>query len=659
MVQKKKVYFNEYNVVMNNTTYLPLVSGMLMANSLQSDIVKEHYDFAPFLFRIDEPANILAQYDEPAVAAFSILMWNAELSLYIAKKVKEKYPNCVIVFGGAHVPHHPEDFFKDFPFIDVAVRAEGEEPFREILEHLALGKSLKKVANVSCRDADGSFHHNEEERPFARDLDAYPSPYIEGLYDYIFEENPDLKFQAIIETNRGCPFHCTFCYWGKGGLSRKYRYHGIERVQTEIQWMADHEIQYVFNADSNFGMHRRDAEIADILVKSKKETGYPEKFRTCYGKNTDEKIFQIGQLFHQHKLEKGITISYQSTSDLVQKNIKRDNIKLSSANELQRRFNESDIPVYTELILGLPGESKKSWRDGIEQVLSSGLRNQLFIYICQVYPNTDLGDPEYQKEFGIETKKIELTEIHGTIRNEKWIGEFEEIVIRTNDMTTKEWQDSLTLSWFTMVLHSLKLGFFVLAYFSKRLELGYTDFISYLAEGHFDQNKAPMIAAQLREFEAKAIRISQGEGRGCLLPKYGPIYWDEEEACFLRLSEDFDQFYRELELLAIDFLNEKKVKYSKQELDDVLHYQDLRVPRLVKPAQRSVILNHNVAEYFDKMFSENAVELVPDEKILYENQDDFGGDPERFARETILWGRKSGLMLSDIKLEEAKHKKVV
>jgi hypothetical protein len=158
-------------------------------------------------------------------------------------------------------------------------------------------------------------------------------------------------------------------------------------------------------------------------------------------------------------MKKGITISYQSTDPQVQKNIKRDNIKLSVARELHRRFNENDVPVYTELILGLPGETTQSWRNGIDEILSSGLKNQLFIYLCQVYPNTDLADRDYQKSFGIITKKIDLNEIHGNVRHNDWVSEIEEIVIATDSMPHEGWRRRVMISWVTMMIHSLKLGF--------------------------------------------------------------------------------------------------------------------------------------------------------------------------------------------------------
>ena len=76
-------------------------------------------------------------------------------------------------------------------------------------------------------------------------------------------------------------------------------------------------VNQFFNADSNFGMHKRDEKIAEKLIETKLKTGYPDKFRTCWGKNTSEQIFKIANLFQTHNLEKGMTIARQSNSKEV------------------------------------------------------------------------------------------------------------------------------------------------------------------------------------------------------------------------------------------------------------------------------------------------------------------------------------------------------
>ncbi|MCA8941906.1 MAG: radical SAM protein [Planctomycetes bacterium] len=647
----QRVYMGEFNLLMNGTTYLPLVSGILRAHAERDETVREHFAFEPFRFHIDEVDRIVDSYVDPAVATFSVSMWNAKLSLAVAERVKQRYPDCLVVFGGASVPHVPHEFLREHPAIDVAVRGEGEDAFVEILRRVGgqtrpAAVDLDDIPNTTWRTLDGETRSCKRDWPMERDLDVYPSPYLAGMYDDVFARHPELRFQAIVETNRGCPFKCTFCYWGKGGLSRKFRFHSIERVRAEIDWMADHEIRYVFNADSNFGMHRRDREIAEYLVESKQRTGFPEKFRTCYGKNTDEKIFAIGKLFHEHELEKGVTISYQSVDEGVQSNIKRDNIKLSCARELQRRFNDSGVPVYTELILGLPGESYESFVTGIDRVLSSGLENQLFIYICQIFPNTDLDAPDYRAKFGIQTRTIDLLEIHGRVRADGWIQEEEEIVVGTDAMPVEDWRRSLTLAWVTMAIHSMKLGSFVLGYLAERHGIRHSEFLRHLADGAWVGDEYPILSSELGTFRAKIDALLAGQGRGCVLPEYGDIYWDEEEACFLRISRDFDAFYDELLGLTEEFLEARGVSFGFEELSAVLRYQNLAMPRPSGRERSQVGFDWEVAEYFEALHTTEPIELRRGHEVIEAVQTLFDGDLPRFARETILWGRKSGTMLA-------------
>ncbi len=107
---------------------------------------------------------------------------------------------------------------------------------------------------------------------------------------------------------------------------------------------------------------------------------------------------------------------------------------------MQEKFNAKNVPIYAELILGMPGETRASWINGIEKLLLTGLNNQLFVYPSEVYPNTEQGDPIYRKKFGIRTTKIELLEIHCTPRPNGWVKEYQEIVTRTNSMTEEDWR---------------------------------------------------------------------------------------------------------------------------------------------------------------------------------------------------------------------------
>lgn len=632
----KQVVFNEYNIRMEKSAYLPIASGLLRAYAEAQPDLKVNYQFMPFNYHMDSADNIMARYEEPSVAAFSLSMWNEQLNLRVAAEVKRRWPDCLIVFGGPQVPQYPQDYFRQHPFVDVAVRAEGEEAFSKILARNLESRDFTGLTGVAWRKGDECVR-NEENSHQPKDLDMYPSPYLEGLFDDIMATS-GMEMQAIIETNRGCPFPCSFCYWGQGGLSRKYRFHGIDRVKLEIEWAAKNKIKYLFNADSNFGMHKRDEEIAQILVDTKREYGFPEKFRTCFGKNSDERIYQIAKQLHGADMEKGITLALQSNTPEVLKNIQRQNIKMSAYRSLQEKFNADNVPVYSELILGLPGETKKTWKEGIETLLRAGLKNQLFIYLCQVFPNTEMWEPEYKKRFGIKTHRIELNEIHGAIRSSDLTAEYEDIIVTTNAMSIDDWKEMVIFSWLTMVLHSLKVGFFIMLWLSNRHGKSYTDFID-----HVSNAKTPILSYELSEMNLQILNLLEGRGRGRFVPGYAPIYWDEEEASFLRLSEKWDDFYEEFLLVVQDFLS--GTEYDNRELKEVIRYQRMRMPSFVDYPVVVQPFQTNMPEYFDKLLTENPIHLEKKPQTLRRYSRNFS-DPSEFAKQTLMWGRKSGTIMN-------------
>lgn len=76
------------------------------------------------------------------------------------------------------------------------------------------------------------------------DLDAYPSPWLDGVLD------PAGWPEAILLTSRGCPYRCLFCLTPTipGGLRRN----SVDRVLDEIELVAGHGSGRLWFADPNF-----------------------------------------------------------------------------------------------------------------------------------------------------------------------------------------------------------------------------------------------------------------------------------------------------------------------------------------------------------------------------------------------------------------------
>ncbi len=430
----------------------------------------------------------------------------------------------------------------------------------------------------------------------------------------------------------------------------------MERVYAEIDWMGRNKIRYLFNADSNLGMNKRDAEIIDFLIETKKKYGYPEKFRTCFGKNTDEKIYSIAKSLYENKLEKGITLSRQSNDETTLKNVRRENIKLDSYRKLQERFVNDGVPTYTDLILGMPGETYESWKRGVDEIIEAGPSNHLLIYPCQLFANTEMAEKSYIDKFQIKTKRIKLAEIHGGVRPADWVQEYEEIVISTYSMTADDWRNAMRFSWTLMTFHSLKIAYFIMVYMLDEYGIKMSDFIAFISERKFTAG-APLIREELDFYDGLLVNmLSYGEHRGTFMPDYSDFYWDVEEASFLQLTQhrgdgwNIDLYY-ELRDITSEFLV-NRVLFTPETREKFAEAMVYNLERMASQSQlagdlhkKEWNLNYNFPEYFDKRFGSNRVPLVKKPQVMEVNCGDYGGDKKIFARDTILWGRKSGAML--------------
>ena len=95
---------------------------------------------------------------------------------------------------------------------------------------------------------------------------------LSGSFDRLIEAYPENEWLILWETNRGCPFKCTFCDWGSATASKVNKF-DLERLKLEIDWFSKNKIEFIFCCDANFGILKRDIEIAEYVAIKKKRTG--------------------------------------------------------------------------------------------------------------------------------------------------------------------------------------------------------------------------------------------------------------------------------------------------------------------------------------------------------------------------------------------------
>lgn len=530
----------------HESAYLPYATGLLAAYAFHNDTVKKNYEVKRFIYRKESVAAAVRGMESPAVVGFSTYLWNYEYNLAFAKEVKRVYPECVVVFGGHSVSNRTPEMLERFPFIDFLIHGEGEIAFCEILTALCGDRDFSGIANISYRDENGRARMNEA-KPIC-EID-YPSPYLEGWFDDMIA-NDDIEFSALLETNRGCPFHCAYCDWGS--IQLRMRQFPLERVAAELRYFAEKKIRFCFCIDSNFGMFPRDFEIVDRFIKIKEETGYPEMFKCCTTEGGGMAEFNINKKLNDLHLLKGASLALQTLSEDALKNIGRRNMSIKRYGELTALYNEAGIPTYSELIYGLPGETYDSFASNLSFMLESGTTRGCFIHYCELLPNAALSIPENIERFAIRTARIPYTQFHTDPDAE--ITEYSNIIISTYSMDYEMWVRACVFGLYVQCFHYMG----ILQHFSKYLhyekQLSYRDFYEALIA--FAEHEPDTLLGRYHAFmtgNLGALRRGEQITRSYVNPLFGNIDWPMEEGMCLEILNDRNRFFDEIASFLLSF----------------------------------------------------------------------------------------------------------
>ena len=125
-IKRKNVYLVQINSVYGNEVYFPYAAGVLAAYALEDETVRENYIFNKIVYVREEAEAAVENMEEPFLVGFSTYIWNFEYSKFIACELKNRFPECLIVFGGHQVPEGVQ-LLEDYPYIDILQHGEGEE----------------------------------------------------------------------------------------------------------------------------------------------------------------------------------------------------------------------------------------------------------------------------------------------------------------------------------------------------------------------------------------------------------------------------------------------------------------------------------------------------------------------------------------------------
>ena len=391
------------------------------------------------LFKYIEELEKAINESPPDILGLSNYVWSQNVSNEMFKLFTKKNPDGLKIWGGPNFPidmPSQKKFFENFKDVDVYIPIDGEIGFSNLVEKALQMNTKEMRSKILQEPIDGCMIKNPDgnllytiEGARIRNLDEIPSPYLTGILDHFFDD----KLVPMLQTNRGCPFLCTFCTDGRESVNQVNRF-GKQRVKDELGYIAKHvkeNIHSLYISDLNFGMLPGDLETCDSIVEIQKKYNYPEKINATTGKNNQERIIESIKSLNGTML---MSMSVQSMDEQVLTNIKRANISAEKMVELSPTIHEYGVNTSGEIIMGMPGQSYASVLDTIRQLIY-GKVDDIIIHACMMLPGSEMATPAERSKWELETKFRILPMDFTVLDNGKKICEIDEIVVGSKDMT--------------------------------------------------------------------------------------------------------------------------------------------------------------------------------------------------------------------------------
>lgn len=608
--------------------YFPYSAGLLQAYTQSQS--PQTYDFLPIIYRSLSIQEALQQLSEAQIVGFSTYIWNIKRSLAIARALKEQNPDVLIIFGGPQVPDKAEAFLRENPFIDICCHGEGERVFYQLLTTYPQ-KNWKDISGISYLDK--ATFMSSPKGPRINDLNKYPSPYLVGVFEPLINANPDEQWLMAMETNRGCPFSCTFCDWGSAINSKIYRF-DLKRIFKELDWFAQYKIEGLNICDANFGILKRDVRIARYIALTFEQCGFPKILNLQNSKNATERVVQIHQVLAEAGVNTEVTLSLQSLGAQALKAIKRENISLKSYEELQQYFTQESIPTYTDIIMGLPGETYDSYANGVSEVIANGQHCRIQFYHASLLPNAELAFAETRQRYQIESVETPYNLHQPAIDN---IREMQEFIIATDTMNKQDWQKARVFSWLTNLLHlnyqPLQIPFVIIHHLTG---LSYRQLIETFMK--VEKEQYPLLKALIEFLFDKANKVQHGESEQChakdLLGQDDSFFLPDQYLIIkLTFQEQIKRFFQESFLCLQDLIETHHQTLPGQLLDEMINYSyvhlllssELFAYRFAaKLNQLRLEVNYNFLEVYESILQGQSIELKKEKTVFYK---DWPGPP--------------------------------
>ena len=227
--------------------------------------------------------------------------------------------------------------------------------------------------------------------------------------------------------------------------------------------------------------------------------------------------------------------------------IGRRNIPPEMFQELQQRYAKDGIETFTDIIIGLPGETYDSFTKGVEKIIENGQHNRIQFINLSILPNAPMAKPNYREQHGLISVESKIINIHGAPADfGDNIFEMQELVVGSAVMSLEDWRQARVFAWTASLLYFDKLLQIPIMLLRATTGIDYVQQIK--AFINLPGGRFPLLEELAGFFFAEAKRIQQGGSEFFYAPDWLGIYWPHDEYAYIRLSAEnkLGAFYQEV-----------------------------------------------------------------------------------------------------------------
>jgi radical SAM superfamily enzyme YgiQ (UPF0313 family) len=302
---------------------------------IEDAVNDERFDLEHLLRRLLQAVD---KAGPDCLVGFGVYVWNDAEVCWLIQKLRE-LRHTPVVLGGPQISYMPEgELEAAYPEADFFVRGQGEMA----MVHLACGAALIDCGVHIPGTPDQGLKADHE-------LMRLPSPFLNG----VLEPATSMRW----ETQRGCPFKCSFCQHREPGNRLNNQLLGAHRLDLEVEWFARNGVQRISILDPIF--HAKPAWAIERLHAIKRAGLKAHLAMQCrFEMITDEFLDALEGL--NVTLEFGLqtTIKDECTA------IDRPN-NMTKVDEAISKLRARSIDFEVSLIYGLPLQTLQSFEQSI------------------------------------------------------------------------------------------------------------------------------------------------------------------------------------------------------------------------------------------------------------------------------------------------------